>query len=90
MSEGKPLIEYPTEYSFKVMGRRADGFEEFVRQLFGRALGREVSNDSIAENVSNQGNYVSLTVSVYLHSEEQRQSVYAAIHSERQRILYYL
>lgn len=85
----KPLIEYPTVYAFKVMGRREHGFSEWVRQLFTRLMGSEVSRDSISENVSKQGHYVSLTVSVYLLSEEQRQSIYAGIHREK-RVLYYL
>ncbi len=88
--EKKPLIEYPTVYAFKVMGRREDGFEEWVRGLFSRLLGTEVARDSIAENVSKQGTYISLTVSLYLTSEEQRQAIYAGIHAEKQRILYYL
>lgn len=87
--EKKPLIEYPTVYAFKVMGRREHGFGEWVRQLFGRLMGSEISPDSISENVSKQGNYVSLTVSVYLLSEEHRQTIYAHLHKEK-RILYYL
>jgi putative lipoic acid-binding regulatory protein len=85
----KPLIDYPTIYEFKVMGRREDGFEEWVRLLFGRLTGSEVSRDSIVQNVSRKGNYVSLRVTLYLQSEEQRQSIYAGLHREK-RILYYL
>lgn len=87
--EKKPLIEYPTIYEFKVMGRREDGFEDWVRLLFGRILGSEVSKDSISENVSKQGNYVSLRVTLFLQSEEQRQTIYGHLHREK-RILYYL
>ncbi len=29
-----PLIEYPTVYAFKVMGKLEHGFKEYVRQLF--------------------------------------------------------
>jgi putative lipoic acid-binding regulatory protein len=85
----RPLIDYPTIYEFKVMGRREDDFEDWVRLLFGRLLGSEVSRDSIAENVSKQGNYVSLRVTLYLQSEDQRQAIYAGLHREK-RILYYL
>lgn len=85
----KPLIEYPTVYAFKVMGKLEHGFAEYIRQKFSRLMGSEVSRDSIAENVSKQGHYVSLTVSVYLLSEEQRQNIYAEIHVDK-RIVYYL
>ncbi len=83
------MIEYPTVYAFKVMGRTDSDFAEFIRQMFSRLMGREVSQDSISQNYSNQGNYVSLTVSVYLLSEEHRKTIYGALHQEK-RILYYL
>lgn len=84
-----PLVEYPTVYAFKVMGKQEHGFKEYVRQLFHRTLGAEVSPDSISEQPSRQGRYLSVTVSVYLISEAQRIAVYAALHKEK-RILYYL
>lgn len=87
--EKKPLIEYPTVYAFKVMGKQEHGFREFVRGVFKRALGQEVSPDSISELPSSGNKYVSLTVSVYLLSEEQRIRIYEALHKEK-RILYYL
>ncbi len=87
--EKKPLIEYPTVYAFKVMGKREHGFSEHVRLLFSRLMGTEISRDSIAENVSKEGRYTSLTVSVYLLSEEQRVAIYTGIHSDK-RIVYYL
>ena len=85
----KPLIEYPTIYEFKVMGRRENGFAEFVRLLFGRLMGAEVSRDSIVENLSKKGNYVALSVTVYLVSEDHRKTIYEGLHKEK-RILYYL
>lgn len=84
-----PLIEYPTVYAFKVMGKQEHGFSEYVRLLFTRFMGTEVSRDSIAVQPSSKGTYVSLTVSVYLLSEEQRRSIYLKLHEEK-RILYYL
>ncbi|MGV3620115.1 MAG: YbeD family protein [Archangium sp.] len=89
VEEVKPLIEYPTVYAFKVMGKREHGFSEYIRQKFSRLMGSEVSNDSISENISKEGRYTSLTVSVYLLSEEQRKTIYEDIHSDK-RIVYYL
>lgn len=88
-SEKKPLIEYPTVYTFKVMGRQEHGFGEYVRQLFRRFMGSEVSQDSIREQPSSRGNYVSVSISVYLLSEEQRRHIYTELHKEK-RVLYYL
>ena len=48
----KPLIEYPTVYPFKVMGLQEHGFKEYVRTLFRRLMGTEISPDSISEQPS--------------------------------------
>jgi uncharacterized protein len=84
-----PLIEYPTVYAFKVMGKQEHGFSEYVRLLFSRLMGTEISQESIAVQPSTKGTYVSLTVSVYLLSEEQRRTIYLQLHQEK-RIVYYL
>jgi uncharacterized protein len=87
--EKKPLITYPTIYTFKVMGRQEHGFREYVRQLFKRLMGTEISNDSLSEQPSTMGKYLSVSVSVYLLSEDQRRAIYVQLHKEK-RVLYYL
>jgi hypothetical protein len=52
-------------------------------------LGQALGPEAVTENLSKQGNYVSLTVSVRLETEAQRQSLYAELHREK-RVLYYL
>ncbi|RKH43511.1 DUF493 domain-containing protein [Corallococcus sp. AB049A] len=91
--EKKPLVEYPSVYEYKVMGKatveETPGFEEHVRSLFRRKLGSEVSPDSIHVQHSRKGKFVSLSVSVLLLSEEQRRAIYAELHQDP-RIVYYL
>ncbi|HEX8537467.1 YbeD family protein [Cystobacter ferrugineus] len=87
--EKKPLIDYPTVYTFKVMGRRAPDFVEYVRDLFRTYMGTEISPDSIQEQSSSKGTYVSVSVSVYLLSEEHRRSIYVRL-KEEPRVVYYL
>lgn len=84
-----PLVEYPTVYTFKVMGKQEHGFKEYVRLLFKRLMGTEVSQDSISTLSSSRGKYLSVSVSVYLLSEEQRRAIYDHLHKDR-RVLYYL
>jgi uncharacterized protein len=86
---GRPLIQYPAVYPFKVIGLKTDDFREHVRQLFRRLVTSDISPDSISEQLSNRGKYVSLTVPVLLLSEDQRQAIYVALHQDR-RVLYYL
>jgi putative lipoic acid-binding regulatory protein len=85
----KPLIEYPTVYAYKVMGKRSEDFDAHVRRLFAGLLGAELPAEAVTENVSKQGNWVSLTVSVRLETEDQRQRIYASLHAD-ERIVYYL
>jgi len=85
----KPLIEYPTVYVFKVMGKQEHGFKAYVRVLFKRLMGAEIAEESISEQPSSKNKYISVTVSVVLLSEEQRRTIYEQLHKEK-RILYYL
>lgn len=85
----RPLIAYPNAYTFKVMGKQEHGFREYVRALFHRIMGQEVSPDSMSEQPSREGRYLSVSVTVVLLSEEQRRHVYTELHKER-RIVYYL
>ncbi|HSP79978.1 MAG TPA: DUF493 domain-containing protein [Myxococcaceae bacterium] len=87
--EKTPLIEYPTVYTFKVMGRQESDFVEYVRGLFHRLMGTEISPDSIREQPSSRGRYVSVSVSVDLLSEEHRRSIYTQLHAD-ERVVYYL
>lgn len=90
MSDEKPpLIEYPTTYAFKVMGKQTPDFTEYVRGLFSKLTGAEVPTSAIEPVPSSKGTYLSLTVSVRLNSEEQRRSIYLQLHEE-ERIVYYL
>lgn len=88
VEEKKPVIEYPTHYTFKVMGVQ-EGFREFVLELFERLLGRALPPEAVTEQPSRKGTYVSLSVTVHLHSEEQRRGIYHGLHQEK-RIVYYL
>ncbi|XXF75292.1 DUF493 domain-containing protein [Myxococcaceae bacterium GXIMD 01537] len=87
--ENKPLVEYPTVYTFKVMGKQEEGFVEYVRSLFQRLMGKELAHDAVREQPSSKGRYVSLSVSVFLESEEHRRSIYAELHRD-ERVIYYL
>lgn len=87
--EKKPLVEYPSVYTFKVMGKQEHGFVEYVRGLFHRLMGQELERDAVREQPSSKGRYVSVSVSVRLESEEHRRSIYAELHRD-ERVIYYL
>ena len=83
-----PLVEYPTHYVFKAMGLAVPGFVSRMRELVEAALG-PLTNEPLVERPSSGGKYVSVSMHVYLKSEEERRRVYQGFHSEK-AILWYV
>ena len=81
------LIEYPTHYTFKAMGLAGPGFRELVRGIVAAVVG-ELEHGAITERPSSAGKYLSLSVHVYLQSEDQRRAVYEAFHKEKAIVWY--
>jgi putative lipoic acid-binding regulatory protein len=83
-----PLIEYPLDYTFKVMGLAADDFAEHARRLVSRVVGG-VAPERVTIRASAKGKYHSVSVVARLVSEEQRRAVYQALYDDP-RVVYYL
>lgn len=83
-----PLIEYPTDYAFKIIGKATPDFSDWARGLVAAALQQDIPDSDVSQNVSRQGTYVSVEVRVHLTSEEQRRAVYARLHGESRIVLY--
>jgi putative lipoic acid-binding regulatory protein len=84
----RPLIEYPLDYTFKIMGLAGDDFAEYARRIVERVVGH-VEAERVVIRASAQGKYHSVSVVARLESEEQRRAVYVALH-EDERVVYYL
>ena len=92
-SDGKglsaaPLLEYPLDYTFKVMGLAADDFPEHARRIVAAIVG-EAPAERVTVRASSEGKYHSVSVGVTLGSEAQRRAVYQALHDDA-RVVYYL
>jgi hypothetical protein len=83
-----PLIEYPLDYAFKVMGLAAEDFPAHARGLVTAAVGA-AAPAQVSVRASAGGKYQSVTVVVRLVSEDQRRRVYQALHDDA-RVVYYL
>ncbi len=81
-------LEYPLDYTFKVMGLAADDFAEHARQLVARVVG-EIAAERVTVRASAQGKYQSVSVIARLESEAQRRAVYEALWADP-RVVYYL
>lgn len=83
-----PTLEYPLDYTFKVMGLAGDDFAEHARRLVARVVG-EVPAERVVVRASSAGKYHSVSVTARLESEDQRRAVYQALHDDP-RVVYYL
>ena len=83
-----PVLDYPLDYTFKIMGLSADDFPEHARRLVAAVVG-DAPAERVTVRASAQGKYQSVSVGVTLASETQRRAVYQALHDDP-RVVYYL
>jgi putative lipoic acid-binding regulatory protein len=74
-----PLIDYPTYYTFKAMGLRGAVRGRMV-ELVAAVVG-PVHEGAVTERPSSAGKYESISVHVYLRSEDERRRIYQAFHA---------
>jgi putative lipoic acid-binding regulatory protein len=84
----KPLVEYPLDYTFKIMGLAGDDFAEHARRLVERVVGAAPA-ERVVVRASAGGKYHSVSVTAWLETEDQRRAVYHALWAD-ERVVYYL
>ncbi len=80
-------LDYPLDYTFKIMGLAGDDFVEHARRLVARIV--PAPAERVVVRQSTQGKYYSVSVVARLESEEQRRAVYQTLW-EDERVVYYL
>ncbi len=64
------LLEYPTDYPIKVVGRPEGGFRLRIDAILERHAG-PLPAERVTENTSGKGNYVSITYTIVATGNEQ-------------------
>lgn len=74
------LIEYPCRFPIKVMGAHN---EEFVSAMviIAKAFEPEFDHGSVEKRPSKAGNYIGLTLSIYVTNREQLDEIYRTLTS---------
>jgi putative lipoic acid-binding regulatory protein len=88
LSRERPVLEYPLEYTFKIMGHASDDFAEHARRLVAGVVG-DAPAERVVVRSSSAGKYHSVSVVATLASEQQRRAVYQALWQD-ERVVYYL
>jgi putative lipoic acid-binding regulatory protein len=74
------LIEFPTDFPVKIMGRASDDFRSLVLGIVTRHFG-PLEPHRIEERPSANGKYLALTCTVYAHSKAELDALYLELTS---------
>lgn len=77
--EDTPL-KFPCEYPLKVMGANSDEFRRRMREVLNAELGAGQPTH-VAEKLSSNGKFVSLTCTVDVVSRDQLDQLYRTLHA---------
>jgi hypothetical protein len=73
------LLEYPTEFPIKALGRKHPDFREHVLEVI--AIHAQFDNENdVREQISSNGNFISVTVTFMAENQEQVDSIYQSLH----------
>jgi uncharacterized protein len=69
------LMQFPTEFPIKVVGRRESDLGTLTREIIERHVGK-LDDDRIRTRTSGDGNFLALTYTITAESREQLDAIY--------------
>jgi putative lipoic acid-binding regulatory protein len=69
-TEPKELLQFPTDYPIKVVGRPSPEFRAHIHAIFLKHV-PNIETDRITERLSENGNYLSISYMIVAESKEQ-------------------
>ena len=79
MTEKETLLEFPTPFPIKALGRDEPAFKETVLALIA-ALAEFDPETDVREASSNKGNFISITVTFTAENQAQVDNIYQSLH----------
>jgi putative lipoic acid-binding regulatory protein len=73
-------LTFPCEFTIKVFGEKAADFEKLIYDLI-LPFVPSLSSSAIQTRNSENGKYLSLSITLYVHSREQLDNIYRALTS---------
>jgi uncharacterized protein len=74
MSDPPPLLEFPTDYPIKVIGRPSDEFRARVHAIVLRHAPL-IEPERVTERLSENGNFLSISYRIQAESREQMEAL---------------
>jgi len=88
VADGESLIEFPCRFPIKVMGRDQSEFQAHVLQIISAHID-DIAAADVSIRPSKNGNFLSVTVTIDAHSQEQLDRIYRTL-SASDQVLYVL
>ena len=80
------LIEYPSRFPLKVLGKPCEDFEAVVVALV-RARCPQAEHIEISHRMSKGGKYLALTLTFTVHTQQQLEDIYRDLHGCEQVVM---
>lgn len=74
------LLQFPCEFTIKVFGEMAPDYEQTIISLI-RPYAPNLSSGAIQSRISENGKYLSLSITLFVESREQLDNIYQALTS---------
>ncbi len=78
ITEHSSPLEYPCDFTIKVMGKKDSTFETTVLKIVRKEFPSVTSND-ISKRPSKGDNYIALSIKVHATAKEQLDNIYQAL-----------
>ena len=74
-SDEDTIMKFPCQFPIKVMGTASDDFDTIIIDIIKKHVSH-LSKDAVKSQLSQKGNYVSVTVTIKAESREQLDNIY--------------
>ncbi|HTM63731.1 MAG TPA: DUF493 domain-containing protein [Gammaproteobacteria bacterium] len=78
--QNESLLTFPCEFTIKVFGEMEPDFEQLIYKLI-KPHAPNLSSGAFQSRVSENGKYLSLSITLYVESREQLDNIYKALSS---------
>jgi putative lipoic acid-binding regulatory protein len=75
MTDNESLLQFPCEFPIKIVGKNSANFSEEIMAIVRKHF-PEIPDSGFVCNPSQKGNYLAITATVYVHSQEELDALY--------------
>jgi len=77
-NNNESLLKFPCEFTIKVFGEMSSDFEQTIFEII-HPYAPNISSNSFQSRTSENGKYLSLSITIHANSREQLDNIYKAL-----------